>query len=356
MKITIITDMQFGSTGKGLLAGYLALKDPPDAIVTAWAPNAGHTFCSKEHGKMVVTALPNGMVSPKLRRILIGPGSVINPQALAAEVEYYAPYLGKCRILVHGNAAVVDESHRQLEAGYAFQIGSTMKGVGEATVQKIRRDPKKMNRAQDCQDILNIPGVSIVGTGEWMNHLADNEHLMIEGHQGYSLGINSGFYPYTTSRECTTEQILSDCLVPFEIVKRAIQQGEFLSYGVARTYPIRVANRYTKSIEGKDIMIGTSGPCYTDQEEIKWADIYLQPELTTVTKLPRRIFTFSMRQVMLAAQANGCNRIFLNFCNYDQTRNRWKNSIDLAGEIMACTGVRVSHLGWGPAFEQVEAA
>ena len=41
----IITDLQFGSTGKGAFAGKLAAHGiRPDTVLTAWGPNAGHTF------------------------------------------------------------------------------------------------------------------------------------------------------------------------------------------------------------------------------------------------------------------------------------------------------------------------
>ena len=40
----LICDMQYGSTGKGLLAGYLAMNHGPDTLMTAWGPNSGHTY------------------------------------------------------------------------------------------------------------------------------------------------------------------------------------------------------------------------------------------------------------------------------------------------------------------------
>ena len=60
----IILDLQFGSTGKGLLAGYLAEKVEPDTVVTAWAANAGHTYINAAGEKFVHTMLANAIVSP----------------------------------------------------------------------------------------------------------------------------------------------------------------------------------------------------------------------------------------------------------------------------------------------------
>ena len=66
-QINVIVDLQFGSTGKGLLAGYLAETTKPDTVITAWAANAGHTYINADGRKFVHTMLANGIVSPNLR-------------------------------------------------------------------------------------------------------------------------------------------------------------------------------------------------------------------------------------------------------------------------------------------------
>ena len=76
-KAYMILDLQFGSTGKGLLAGYLAKTKQPDVVVTAWGPNAGHTYIDEDGREYIHRMLANGIVSPKLKTVLIGPGSVL---------------------------------------------------------------------------------------------------------------------------------------------------------------------------------------------------------------------------------------------------------------------------------------
>jgi hypothetical protein len=106
-------------------------------------------------------------------------------------------------------------------------------------------------------------------------------------------------------------QVLSDCLIPLSAVRS--QLVDLSIWGAARTFPIRVANRF--NAEGQ--MIGWSGPCYPDQRELDWKeDLGMEPELTTVTKLPRRIFSFSMHQLLDSVRANDVNKIFMNFMNY----------------------------------------
>lgn len=363
-----IVDLQFGSTGKGLLAGYLAEKLQPDTIVTAWGPNAGHTYINARDRKFVNIALPNGIVSTDLRYILLGPGSVINADRLLWEMNEYKDLLKGVKIMIHPAAACVTEEHRQLEVSYGSRIGSTMKGVGEAMCQKIRRRaPHNVAEVYLMKSALE----SMVCTVDEYNAQLDAAVIcLVEGAQGFSLGINTGFYPYTTSRECSVQQLMVDCAIP---IGRELNP---IVHGVARTYPIRVANRFAscelclgrdepmdgyprplrkdcRQCKGTGLwQIGTSGPCYDDQEEIAWKDIGKEPELTTVTKLPRRLFTFSPRQIQDACRMSGVEDIFLNFCNYVGA------GPDLDQIIEQCEHAGgfppVKWLGWGPTYHDVE--
>jgi adenylosuccinate synthase len=342
-RFDVVTDLQYGSTGKGLLAGYLAEKHQYDTIVMAWSPNAGHTYIDAEGTKFINTAIPNGIVSSVLRQILIGPGAVINPDTLLAEMEQYALYLDGVNVLIHENAAIVTQEHRNEEANGMFKIGSTMKGVGAAVIEKIRRDPNSNIIARDA--LISTPLEGFVVSAQQYNDALDNgKRILLEGAQGFSLSINQGFYPFTTSRDCTVHQLLSDCAIPRRLAESA------RIYGSARTYPIRVANRFK---EGK--MIGTSGPCYYDQEEIQWERLGMQPELTTVTQLPRRIFTFSEQQIADAIRMNGVDEVFLNFAQYpDMDNNPGALRTDDITDIIERSGGLVTTLGWGPSINDIE--
>jgi adenylosuccinate synthase len=303
----MIVDLQFGSTGKGLFAGYLAKQIQPDTLIAAWAPNAGHTFIDAAGRKFVNIALPNGIVAPSVKRILLGPGSVIDPDRLMWEMAEYHDVLKGKEIIIHPHAAVVSKEDRNAEREYGFRIGSTMKGVGEAVIRKVRR-AEPFNVAKFA--LQGTPLADLVMGQHYYDEAMDAAQVaVVEGAQGYSLGMNSGFYPYTTSRECTVQQLLVDCAIPIGLPNSTSQTTV---YGVARTFPIRVANRF----DAEGVQVGTSGPCYFDQDEIEWKDIGLEPELTTVTKLPRRIFTFSEEQIRQAIRMNGVDHVFLNFCNY----------------------------------------
>lgn len=314
-KATIVVDAQFGSTGKGLIAGYLAERDQPDVVMTAWSANAGHTYIDANGRKFVHCMLANGIVSPALTHVLVGPGSQMDWQLFLDEIQQCADLLKGKTILVHENAAIITDAHRAEEQGPMTKIGSTKKGCGAAMIAKIRRNPDDQNTAGAMRsDLLLFADVimlhhdislRIVGNDEYMEAVYTANRIQVEGAQGFSLGINNGFYPYVTSRECTPAQVCVDVNLPLAFVDKVV--------ATMRTYPIRVANRYNDKGE----QIGWSGPCYPDQKELDWkADLGMEAELTTVTKLPRRIFTFSYDQTKAALSVIRPDEVFLNFCNY----------------------------------------
>jgi adenylosuccinate synthase len=342
MTMQVIVDLQFGSTGKGLLAGYLAQRWNPDTVVAAWGPNSGHTFIDESGRKMVNIALPNGIVSNNLKHVLLGPGSVINPMLLLSEMEQYADLIGGADVGIHEHAAVVTEEHRQMESERMVGIGSTMKGVGEAMIQKMRRNIAKPNIAKWALRGTPLEGL-VIDSVKYAQIIDASKQIQVEGSQGYSLSLNHGMWPYVTSRDCTVHQVLNDCAIPRDIPSFTI--------GVARTYPIRVANRFDQT-DGRQI--GWSGPCYPDQREIKWEDIGVPPELTTVTRLPRRVFTFSLQQIAEAVRMNAAHAIFLNFCNYPlhpQGYNEPGQLIQTIERHIPFAGVILT--GWGPTVNDV---
>jgi len=306
----LINDLQFGSTGKGAIVGHLARNVwKPDTVITAWAPNAGHTFIDKSGRKYVHRMLGNGVVSPNIKRVLIGPGSMVDLDILLSEIDSCRDLIeGRIQIMMHEAAGIVLPEHRDIEQASMLKIGSTAKGTGAALIQKIKRDPDDANTASQLRAALDWhriwADVDVVSAATYAQAVDEANHILIEGAQGFSLGINSGFWPYTTSRDCTPGQIMTDCQVPLSKL--------MLTVGTLRTFPIRVANRFNEAGE----QIGTSGPGYPDQEELAWENIGVEPEFTTVTKLKRRVFSFSDEQFRAAYRACEPDLLFVNFMNY----------------------------------------
>lgn len=307
MKIDLVMDFQFGSTGKGLLAGYLAKRNDYTTVACSFATNAGHTYIDKSRGiHMMTQQLPTGISGPTVRRVLIGPGALIHIPTLFAEMDRYADMLIGKQIFIHPQAAIVEDDHADEERRLGLtKIGSTTKGVGAAMIQRIKRDPQNLNTAGCLKNKSLLAGRRIIVSDTlYRAALETSDYLLVEGAQGFSLSMYHGFYPYTTSRDVTPWQIAADCGLPFRATRN------MSIFGTLRTFPIRVNNRD-----------GTSGPGYPDQREIDWDLIGVAPELTTVTKLPRRVFEFSMQQLEEALWHCGGYKnthLFLNFANYMQ--------------------------------------
>ena len=360
MKAVAIVDLQFGSTGKGLLAAYLGLNGhnhtPFDAVATNWGPNAGHTAVYEDGEKVVRTMLANSVHRGPISKVFIGPGSVINVPALMAEV-YDTAKTGKpFMVFIHEHAAVVREEDRAAETVHN-RIGSTQKGAGQALVNKINREPGSSCLAKHFSNHINsLHGphldveIKVLGHRDYLTELNKCKLVLLEGCQGYSLGYSSGFWPYVTSRECTSAQLLTDTLVaPSQLID---------TYGVFRSFPIRVANRMNAAGE----MVGYSGPGYPGQKETTFEAIGQAIEFTTVTKLPRRVFEFSELQVADAIMANGVTRLFFNFINYYPEEMRYvmaRSAIDAVfGTLSIEYDIKPGHsyrvqVGTGPRVDDV---
>ena len=339
-----IMDGQYGSTGKGLLAGYLAETRQPTAIVSAFSPNAGHTHITFNGIEFVTTQMPIGSISTRARGIFIGPGSIIDPKKMVEEIEFLTSNqmlnLQETEILIHEHAGVVtpDDAAAEVALGLA-KIGSTLKGSMTALVRKLQRRPGANGKLPIAADMLenNVLGDFVVSEFEYQRKLREYGYItQIEGAQGFSLSLNHGFYPYVTSRNCTPPQLFSDCGIPWDMAKCTE------IYQVLRTYPIRVNNRE-----------GTSGPGYADQLELSWSDLNIDPELTTVTKLPRRVFTWSRQQLAHMVRICGVpDAIFLNFVNYIQDPAYLEKILDDISDVTNRRGM-VHWYGMGPSSNDI---
>lgn len=300
----VLVDGQFGSTGKGLMAGYIAmvaLRDDRMAfshVATNAGPNSGHTayfeksLAGLPDEKIITQQLPiAGVFADKYGcpvPMILNAGAVIDEDILNKE---WLKYGGK--LYIHPCATLIDPAHSILDRETTRAIASTGKGVGPAMAQKLMRLDK------DCVASKKFMPVLPPGKDSWDNLWDWNQDVVfVETAQGYSLGVNSArFYPHTTSRECTVMQAIADARIPAQMVRKVI--------ATYRTYPIRVGNTQ-----------GSSGDCYPDQEETTWEALGLAPEITTVTKRVRRVFTWSRTQFRESVAANRPDAIFLNFMNY----------------------------------------
>jgi adenylosuccinate synthase len=342
-KVDMVIDLQYGSTGKGLISGYLAYKNEYDTAISANMPNAGHTFIDDQGRKFINKVLPNAAACPSVRTALIGPGAVFDIDQLVKEVRQHLTVNPRLFVGIHQNAAVLGDRHKQEEAQTLSGISSTMQGSMAATVEKMRRTPRGNITAKqikwqfyDRMRDENLVDKILILDNKYYNEILDGaKNVLAEGAQGYSLSLNGPFYPYCTSRDCTPTRFMSDMQIPHTMLRRVI--------GTARLHPIRVGNTED----------GYSGDFYVDQEETTWEELGVPEELTTVTKRVRRVFTFSGYQMKESIYMCQPNEVFLNFCNY--APDLVPKTITIIEGYMneLANGGSVRYTGWGPTIKDV---
>lgn len=313
----VLVDGQFGSTGKGLLAGLLALVGMTRIThcTTNAAPNSGHTAYLQVGGeemKVVTQQVPvasvflENLAQGRYRvDTLINAGAMVDGEILNREV---AQWLDHTRVFIHPNAALIDPEDVTRDKLIVSAIAGTGKGTGPALARKVLRDP---NATVEATYQPMLPETQGGFQRTWDRFWDWNKDVVfVETAQGYSLGLNSSrFYPNVTSRECSVQQALADSRIPAQMLQKVV--------ACFRTFPIRVGNTEN-----------TSGGWYPDQVETTFEALGLEPEITTVTKRVRRIASWSRVQFRESVACNRPDVIFINFMNY-LPEDKWADFMGL---------------------------
>lgn len=286
-ELHVVVGGQYGSEGKGAVAGYLTRKDEfgRGMAIRVAGPNAGHSAIGTDGAKYALRQLPVAAVTNPDAMLGIAAGSEIDIDVLVAEVETLAAagFNVRDRLLIDPSATIIDpdDSALEREAGLVEQVGSTGKGIGSARSNRIWRRAKT---AQDHQRRLDQLGAVAPVAPAARYSLRRGDSVLIEGTQGYGLGLHTRSYPQVTSSDCRAIDFLAMAgLSPWcSTVTR------FRIWVCYRPYPIRVA--------------GNSGPL---REETTWEALGLPSERTTVTQKIRRVGGWDPQLANEAAIANG---------------------------------------------------
>jgi adenylosuccinate synthase len=142
MSVTAVVGTNWGDEGKGRIVDLLARS--ADAIVRfQGGANAGHTIVN-ELGKFIFHLIPSGILYPDTLNIL-GPGVVVDPQALADELEELRGRVDQIgSFLVSDRAHVVLPLHKKIEAALDDQpdllkYGSTKRGIAPTYQFKVAK-------------------------------------------------------------------------------------------------------------------------------------------------------------------------------------------------------------------------
>lgn len=353
-KISVIVGGQFGSEGKGAIAAYLSGADRnPDRgliAVRVAGPNAGHTVLGKCPPECTETThtpdsmgwaarasgpdvrfgrpepigwghpwrlrqVPVAAVTNPDAELVLAAGSEIDPTVLADELTELdaAGYRATERMMVDVSATVIEPSHLQAEQDLKLteRLGSTGKGIGAARMARLSRVARtwgdyRRTLVDSVETELSgvLARASAIDTARYLNSMLTSDlgnrpvHVLIEGTQGYGLGLHTRFYPTVTSSDCRAIDFLAMAgISPWTLPDRVDDNGDPIGsqgestldvWVVLRTYPIRVA--------------GNSGPLAA---ETTWDQLGLPAEQTTVTKKTRRVGAWDPLLARQAVEANG---------------------------------------------------
>lgn len=276
--VHLVVGGQYGSEGKGAFVGHLVkhlLRNSEiPYVVRTGGPNAGHTIIDAEGKEWKLRQIPVAAVVDNEIPLGIAPDSEIEEDVLHKEIYLLEtmgyPVLG--RLTIDKEATLINDGHKEREVGLVEGIGSTGKGVGAARADRIMRSAATFGGE----------GNVLASVRDWL--ATPRGQLIIEGTQGFGLGLHAGLYPKCTSRDVRGIDLLAGLgLSPWEDCVDRVYV-----WIVMRTYPIRVA--------------GDSGPML---DETSWEALGLDPEKTTVTQRIRRVGAWDPGLARAAIAANG---------------------------------------------------
>ena len=332
--VDVLVGGQYGSEGKGNIVSYLAREY--DILVRVGGPNAGHKVF-QEPAPYTFHQLPSGTRTSDAR-LVIAPGSVIDVKTLRQEIADCG--VEAERLSIDPHAIVVERSDIRNERRLVKGIASTGRGVGWATIRRIRdRHPK--HKVRFAADIVELRPF-IRGTYKQLEKaFAKGERILLEGTQGTGLSLYHGTYPYVTSRDTTVAGCLAEAGISPSMVRRVIM--------VCRTYPIRVGNP-----DGKTFQSGPMSQEISLKEIAARSGLALKElqstEITSTTHRPRRVAEFDWTLLRKGASLNGPTDIALTFVDYLDKENRkarrfeqlTPKSIQFIEEIERVAGASVS--------------
>lgn len=300
--VDVVVGGQFGSESKGrvTLDVLRKRKEEGQHLVSyrVAGPNAGHVVIDSEGERWAMRQLPVGFVEPDAD-LVIAAGSEIDARVLHDEVHAVerAGYEVRDRLYIHPEATYLEPRHvdQEQNSDLVQRLGSTAKGIGAARAERIWRHARRVTDAMSMFDYL----------GRIEEYPLDNlQHrggfsAVIEGTQGYGLGLHAGYYPQCTSSNARAIDFLAMAgISPWSLESTT---RDLTVWVVVRPYPIRVA--------------GNSGEL---AGETTWDGLGLPEEKTTVTQNTRRVGHFAPEIVREAVRANGSKCVRLALAMADQ--------------------------------------
>ena len=347
MAAVVIVGAQWGDEGKGKVVDYLAASFD---IVARYSGghNAGHTVIFNGH-RFILQLIPCGILRPG-KQAVIGPGVVVDPAALVAEMDSLANagIDASGRLFLSNRAHLIFPYHRQMEkaaeaARGASKIGTTSRGIGPSYEDKMSRHGlrvcelmdgpcfrEKLRRVAEEKDAISRAAfgqpLEIAGLVEQYEKFAERlrpfvadtaalldraigagKRVLLEGAQGTMLDIDHGTYPFVTSSNSTAGGACTGSGLPPRSITGVA--------GITKAYTTRVGG----------------GPFPTEMPDLEATELRQRgQEFGAVTGRPRRCGWLDLFMLRYAIQINGIDSLVVTKLDV----------FDAQPEIQVCTGYR----------------
>jgi adenylosuccinate synthase len=269
--VDVLLGLQWGDEGKGKIVDFLA-KEYDIIARFQGGPNAGHTLYVNDK-KVVLHTIPSGIFHKHIINI-IGNGVVLDPVTFAKEcntIKEHGVDL-KANLRISEKTHIIIPTHRALdkaseEAKGTAKIGSTLKGIGPAYMDKTGRNGLRVGdvmsadfqqkydalkakhfdllRGYNYSEEINVwekeffesldtlRSMTIINAEYWLEEqLQSKKKILAEGAQGSMLDVDFGTYPFVTSSNTTVAGVCSGLGISPKYIDRV--------YGITKAYCTRV--------------------------------------------------------------------------------------------------------------------
>ena len=280
MSVDVVVGGFWGDEGKGKIISHLVNKRQATIVARGGVgPNAGHTIVV-DGVEYKLRMIPSGIGGKFVKKLMIGPGVLVNPEIFLAEVKR-TNMEGKA--FVDHQCGIITASHRKIDSSDPHLVkivGTTGSGSGPANEERVRRKLKLAKEIEELKPYLtDVPE-------EIHKGIANGEPILLEGTQATYLSLFHGTYPYVTTKDVTASSICADVGIGPTVVTDVTL--------VFKAYVTRV---------GEGFLPGE----LTEEETIErgWT------EYGTVTKRLRRAAPFNVDLAKRSIQLNSATKIAL---------------------------------------------